>query len=262
MKFGCCASIDQAQNVQAAGFDFIECTVVSLVPEKNDNEFAEVLKKYQESPVPIGACNVFLPGDMKIVGDTVNHNRIKTYVENALSRVKQIGADTIVFGSGGARTVPHGFSHDRAEEQIIQFLNLTADYAEPLDLTIVIEPLNKKESNIINSVREANDFAEIINRKSIQVLADFYHMDEEKEPLENMVKAQKNLKHIHVADTGRLAPGTGSYPYDHFVECLNRANYNGRVSIECGWNDFSNEIKNAREYLQECFKIPNDTARI
>ncbi|MEK3890504.1 sugar phosphate isomerase/epimerase family protein [Bacillus sp. FSL K6-3431] len=259
MKFGCCANLDQAYQIYNAGFDFIECTVVSLMPEKNDSEFAEVLNKYQESPIPIEAFNVFLPGDMKIVGETVDLNRIKTYVETALSRVNQIGADTIVFGSGGARTVPNGFSYDRSEEQILQFLNLTADFAEPLGLTIVIEPLNKKESNIINSVREAYDFAEIINRKSIRILADFYHMDEEDESLENIVLSKKYMRHIHVADSGRLAPGTGNYPYDHFVDCLNRANYNGHVSIECDWNDMNNEIMDARKYLQNCFKISNDT---
>lgn len=253
MKFGCCANIDQAENIHAAGFDFIECTVISLEPEKSDNEFGSVLNRYQNTPLPIEVCNVFLPGDMKIVGETVNHNRIKTYIEKALARVKQIRADTIVFGSGGARTIPSGFSHNRAEDQMLQFLNLVADYAEPLDLTIVIEPLNKKESNMINSVREAQDFAELINRKSIQVLADFYHMDEENESLENMVLAQKYLKHVHVADTGRLAPGTGNYPYERFVDNLKRANYSGRVSIECKWNDFQNELTSAREYLKACF---------
>ncbi|MFC0473020.1 sugar phosphate isomerase/epimerase family protein [Halalkalibacter kiskunsagensis] len=255
MRLGCCASIDQANVVHAAGFDFIECTVVSLIPERSEEDFAEVLKKYQESPIPVEVCNVFLPGDLKVVGESVDLGRINRYLKTSLARVKQIGADTIVFGSGGARTIPEGFSREKAEEQIFTFLDLAADYAEPLGLTIVIEPLNTKESNILNSVPEAVEFARKINRKSIQVLADFYHMDEEKEPLTNIVTMKEYVKHIHVADTGRLAPGSGQYPYQDFTDCLMRANYNGRVSIECGWHDFEDEAARAREYLESCFSI-------
>ncbi len=51
---------------------------------------------------------------------------------------------------------------------------MIADYADPLGITIVIEPLNTTESNIINSVPEAIDFANKVNRKSIHALADFF----------------------------------------------------------------------------------------
>jgi|SRR5690625_4909436 len=254
MKIGCCASIEQAQKLYEAGYDFIECTVVSLIPEKSDEEFAEVFKQYENSPLPVEAFNVLLPGDLKIVGPEVDQERIKKYMEVALARVKQIGGDTVVFGSGDARTyVNDDFPRGKAEEQIIDFLNISAPIAEALGIMIVIEPLNQGESNIINSVPEAVQFAKKVNHPSVQVLADFYHMDEENEPLENIVTSRTYVKHIHVADTGRLAPGTGKYPYGEFVDCVNRANYKGRISIECDWENFDQEIKQAREYLVSLF---------
>src|SRR5690606_15973185 len=124
-----------------------------------------------------------------------------------------------------------------------------------LGITIVIEPLNKKESNIINSVLEAEEYAKKVNRKSIQVLADFYHMDEENEPLENIMTAKEFLKHIHVADTGRFAPGTGQYPYNPFVDSLQRAYLNGRVSIQCKWNDLHKDLANFMKYIKEIFEM-------
>lgn len=253
MKFGYCADIEQADILQQAGYDFIECTVVSLIPEQGDEEFTEILRKFQESNLPVGACNVLLPEDLKITGETVNEERIKRYMEKALYRVKQIGADIVVFGSGAARSFSEEFPREKAKDQIIRFLHIAADYAERLGITIVIEPLNKKESNIINSVPEAVEFAEKVNRKPIQVLADFYHMDEENEPLGNIVSSKKYLKHIHVADTGRFSPGTGNYPYEEFVNQVKQADYNGRISIECSCNDFEKEVKSARKYLEEVF---------
>ncbi|SDN07315.1 Sugar phosphate isomerase/epimerase [Fictibacillus solisalsi] len=248
MKLGCCTTIDNSVIVKKAGFDFLECTVVSLVPE-HDDDFPAILESYQESELPVEACNIFLPGSLKITGEHVNISSVERYVEKALLRVKQIGADTVVFGSGGARSLPEGFSREKGEEQVVRFLDLVANYSDPLGLTIVIEPLNRKESNIINSVPEAVAIAKKVNRPSIQVLADFYHMDEENEPLQHLVSEKDYIRHIHVADSGRRAPGTGTYPYERFVSCLGEAGYNGRVSIECQWQDFEAEAGAARQFL-------------
>ncbi|MDN4524067.1 sugar phosphate isomerase/epimerase family protein [Fictibacillus fluitans] len=248
MKLGCCTTIDNSAIAKNAGFDFLECTVVSLVPE-NDDEFPAILERYQDCGLPVEACNIFLPGSLKVTGEHVNISSVERYVEKALLRVKQIGADTIVFGSGGARSLPEGFSREKGQEQIVQFLGLVANYSDSLGITIVIEPLNQKESNIINSVPEAVEIAKRVNRPSIKVLADFYHMDEENEPLEHLVSEKDYIRHIHVADSGRRAPGTGTYPYDRFVSCLSGAGYNGRISIECQWQDFEAEAAAARQFL-------------
>ena len=254
MKLGVCAGIHQADTLRQAGYDFIECPVVSLEPEKPEAEVRSMLQQYIESPLPVEVCNMFLPGDLHVVGEKVNEERIRSYVEKALTRVKQIGADTVVFGSGRARMVPDRFDRSKAEHQLLQFLNIAADYADPLGVTIAIEPLNKLECNIINSVPEAVHYAQQVNRKSIRVLADFYHMEMEKEPLSNLVAAKKYLAHVHVADSERLAPGTGQYPYDAFAALLREAGYRGRISIECGrWNQFEQEVEASQKYLAQFF---------
>lgn len=255
MIFGCCASIDKAESVKRAGFDYLEATVTSLIPDEDDNKFAPVLKQYQDSPVPVAAFNVFLPRDLKVVGPDIDQARLERYVSRALARIQAVGATIAVFGSGGSRSVPEGFSRSQATDQIVEFLQLVADAAEQTDVTIAIEPLNRKESNIINSVAEGVEIAKRVNRPSIQVLADFYHMDEDDEPLDAISEYKEWLAHIHVADTGRLAPGTGSYPYATFVDQLRQADYQGMVSVECRWNDFEPEATAAAQYLRRVFGV-------
>jgi len=253
MRFGCCCSIEQAEIAHAAGFDYVECTVVSLLPEANEAMFAPVLEKYRATPLPVRACNVFLPGDLKVVGPAVDRLRVESYVRTALRRVRLIGADVVVFGSGKARLVPDDFARSDAETQLVNFLHFVADVATTHGITVVIEPLNRKESNILNSVAEAVALARRVNRPSIRVLADFYHMDEEQEPLRHLVDYKDWLAHIHVADSERRAPGTGAYPYPEFVDLLRQANYDGMVSIECRWDDFAAEAEPARRFLQQVF---------
>lgn len=254
MRFGCCCSIEQAAVAHAAGFDYIECTVVSLLPEATEPIFAPVLEKYQAAPLPVSACNVFLPGDLKVVGPDVEWSRVEHYVRTALRRVRLVGANLVVFGSGKARMVPDDFARADAEAQLVDFLQLVGDVAHAHAMTVVIEPLNRKESNILNSVAEGVALAERVNRPAIRVLADFYHMDEEQEPLRALVDYKEWLTHIHVADTGRRAPGTGSYPYAEFVDLLDQAGYDGLVSIECRWEEFAAEAGPACRYLHEVFR--------
>jgi sugar phosphate isomerase/epimerase len=172
-------------------------------------------------------------------------------VDSALARVHQIGGEVVVFGSGAARAIPDGFALREARRQTIRFLHRVADAAERHGVTVVIEPLNRKESNTILSVAEGVNLAAEVNRPSIKVLADFYHMDEEFEPLTHLTQYSDWLKHIHVADSGRGAPGSGQYPYTEFAERLHRAGYDGMVSIECRWRDFATEARPALEFLRQ-----------
>ncbi|GAE94309.1 hypothetical protein JCM21714_3456 [Gracilibacillus boraciitolerans JCM 21714] len=249
---GVCGTIEDAQIIKEAGYNFLECTVTSLMPE-DDQQFDAIWEKYKKCPLPIETCNILLPGDLPVTGPNVETARIRSYIDTAMHRVKMIGADTVVFGSGKARSFPEGFSKIEAEAQIIVFLTMVAQVIEPLHITLVIEPLNKKESNIINSVPEAIELAKKISHPSIQVLADLYHMEEEKEPLSHLITAKDCLKHVHVADSGRMAPGRGTYPYREFKQYLAEAGYNNRISIECEWNHVEQELKDAKAFLDTVF---------
>lgn len=254
IRLGCCCAIEQAALAQAAGFDYLECTVVSLQPEADDASAAPILAAYGAAPLPVDAFNVLLPRDLKVVGPEVDWPRVERYVASALARVAAVGARRVVFGSGGARNVPDGFDRAQAEEQLVRFLGLLADQAEPRAITVVIEPLNRKESNILNDVPEAVRLAQRVNRPSIRVLADLYHMQEEGEPLAHISSNGAWLAHIHVADSGRLAPGTGAYPYREFARELSAMGYGrgewGGISVECRWQDFGREAPAAVEFLR------------
>lgn len=251
MKIGCCSAIENAALLQEAGFDYIECTVTSLAAEESDEHFAPILAQYRASPLPTPVLNVFLPGDLKVVGQAVDWLRVEKYVNSALARANQIGAGMIVFGSGRSRSIPDGFDRAEAWSQLVRFLQITADAADANDVVIVIEPLNTKESNVLNSVAEGVQLAQEVNRASIRVLADFYHMDEENEALDHLVQYADWLEHIHVADTDRRAPGTGSYPYAEFAQKLHQSGYDGLVSVECRWEDLAAEAAPSARFLRQ-----------
>lgn len=249
-QLGCCASIDKAQIVHDAGFDYIECGLVSLLGEEDEAAFAPVRAQFENAPLPTPVFNLFLPGEIKVVGPDVDWERVRGYVETALTRARSLGAEVLVFGSGRSRQIPDGFAREEAMAQLVRFLTTVADVAERVGVVIAIEPLNRRESNVINSVAEGVELAQAVDRPSIRVLADFYHMDEEDEPLAHLLQYKEWLAHVHVADTNRGAPGTGSYPYAEFVENLYAAGYTGRISVECRWEDLAAEAEGAAQFLR------------
>jgi sugar phosphate isomerase/epimerase len=61
------------------------------------------------------------------------------------------------------------------------------------------------------------------------------------------------LAHTHTADTGRFAPGTGTYDHLAFFRALREANYDARLSVECTWRDFASEIGPALAHLRTAY---------
>lgn len=248
MKFGVCTSIDNAETAHAAGFDFIEPTVRSLCPQEPD--FDAIRAPFDSAPLPTPVFNVFVPAAVRLTGPEVDWAQVEGYLETASGRVAALGGKAIVFGSGGARQVPDGFPQNKAEAQLVRFLRLAGDVAVHTDVTIVIEPLNVRESNIINSVAAGMELAQRADHPRVRLLADLYHMMMDSEPLENITTCAQWLDHIHVADTDRGAPGSGSYPYEELFRRLHESGYNGRISIECRWDDFTAQAAESLTFLQ------------
>lgn len=251
-SFGWCSGIEDADKLKGLGFDFIECALTSLHLE-NDAVSAEKLPMYMNSPIPVRAFNIFFPGDLKVVGPDVDGERVKRYVHKAAMALNEIGARIAVLGSGRSRSVPEGWERKCAEEQFVWMLERISEEFAGTGVTLAIEPLNTKESNIVNSVSEAVSFAKLVNHPSIKVLADFYHMDEEREPLQTLVDNKNWLAHIHVADTGRFAPGSGQYPYPQFVAALRAAGYSGMISAECTVTNADAEYRSGLDFMKRSF---------
>ena len=195
---GITRTIAEAAALRDAGADYIEPGVgPTLVPDKPDADFEAVLAQLRALPIPVKACNVFIPGALKLVGEQANHDAEAAYAETALRRAGFVGIATIVFGSGGARRVPDGFDPARAREQFIAFAKRIAPAAAKAGVTLALEPLNRKECNIINSLAEGAAIVDAVAHPAFRLHADVYHMLQEDEPPEEIVRAGARIVHAH-----------------------------------------------------------------
>jgi sugar phosphate isomerase/epimerase len=239
---GVCLDASKFDAAQAAGFDYVEIGA-SRVAGLPDAEFATLVAQVQQLRIPVAAANTFLPGTLKVVGPEIDKTKQEAYVETCLARLQKLGVKVVVFGSGGARRVPDGFSRDEAFNQLVDFCRRIAPIAGKHGITIAIEPLRRQETNIINTAREGLALAKAVDRPEIRLLVDFYHLSEEAESPDILLEAGRMVVHVHVANPkGRVYPlGADEAAYAPFFANLCKIGYPGRVSVEASTKDFEAE---------------------
>lgn len=252
MRIGCCLPRERLTLARDIGFDFAELAVVeSLLPLEGDATWRPIAAEIESARLPVEVTNVFFPGTWRLTGPAADMDTTRRYGEVAIRRAATLGVTVMVLGSGAARSSPEGWPQERALEQLRQVLTIMGDVGARYGVAIALEPLRRQESNIINTVADAVALAAPLQHPHVGVLADLYHMVEEQEPLDNLLAADGLLWHVHLADTGRKAPGTGAYDYPGVLARLKQMGYLGRLSIECSWDDWETESRAALGFLRQ-----------
>jgi sugar phosphate isomerase/epimerase len=230
-QFGWCGHPEQALLMQQAGVNYFEGQLAPMQLE-DDSAFAIAKAQIRDLALPARAFNMLFPANLKIVGPDKDVRRNRNYFDRVVALLAIAKTDILVLGSGASRNIPAGWTVEQAEEDFLATLAWCAQGLQGLPTTLVIEPLNRKESSLINCVADGVRLAKVLNHPQVRALADFFHMDQESEPLNVLAEHTDWLAHIHLADTGRQNPGTGSYDYDSFFGNLKQGGYCGRLSIE------------------------------
>ncbi len=252
MRFGICRGLEDMEAAARAGFDYVEPPVREIAPAVGEGDMEALVRRAADSPIKPEAFNCFIPGDLKVTGPDASIDALREYVESVLPRAAALGAEVIVFGSGGARGVPEGFPEEAAWRQIEAFLHAINPAAASSGIEIAVEPLRAGECNIINRVSEAHALAARLELSHVKALADLYHMGQESEPLDSIAAAGDCLRHVHIAHpvTRQCPLPDDGYDYAPFFRELAGAGYDARVSFECGWDNFDEQAPRSLEYIR------------
>ncbi len=260
MKIGICGGLsghnadgrafDFLPAAREAGFDYVELNL-SAVAALDETEFADMLKRVQAGGIPVEACNVMFPGTIRLTGPAADPRITRGYLEKAYARAAQLGIRAMVFGSGGARNVPDGFPLEQAWLQLVEMLRMAGEIAARHDLTIAIEPLNKAESNIIQTASEGFTLTKLVGHPNVKLLVDYYHMHKDGEDCGIIRTAGDLIAHAHFADPqGRCYPEQEKPAFKAFFDPLKAIGYSGRVSLEAGYTDFVPQAAQARRVMR------------
>ncbi|HJY24920.1 MAG TPA: sugar phosphate isomerase/epimerase family protein [Actinomycetes bacterium] len=116
---------------------------------------------------------------------------------------------------------------------LLEALNVLGEHARSLGVLICLEPLNRYEDHMVNTIEQAVELCRETQLPSVRVAADTYHMNiEEMDPAASLLKAQGWLGHVQVSDSNRLEPGAGHIDWSTMLAALDAASYTGWLAFE------------------------------
>lgn len=159
-----------------------------------------------------------------------------SYIESCLDMCAELGvsffAGPMYSAVGKARMLK---PEQRKAEWDLAVSNLqkVCEMAGERGLKIALEPLNRFESDLVNTAQDVMRMVNDINHPAANVILDSFHMSIEERDVEQAIKTVGDkLIHLQVSENYRGAPGSGQTPWDAYRRGLEAINYKGIVSIE------------------------------
>lgn len=221
------------------GFDAVEIPVED--PGLIDNKL--VKRALDDHGLQGIVCGAFGPTRDLTHEDPAVHQQCFDYLEKCFDLCNAIDA-TFLAGPmysavGKARMVP---PKQRKKEWDLAVSNLhkVCEMAGPRGLSIALEPLNRFESDLVNTAEDVVRMAQDIDHPSARVMLDSFHMTIEERDIEQAILTTGDkLIHVQVSENYRGTPGTGLTPWEAFRSGIEKVGYRGVISIE----SFTPEIK-------------------
>ncbi len=124
-------------------------------------------------------------------------------------------------------------SQQQAMRWMIDALQTCCAAAAPHGVRLALEPINRYETTLINSVADGLALVEQVGAENFGLLLDTFHMNIEDASLTGAIRAAgERIFHFHVADSNRWYPGAGHIDFRAVLETLENTGYQGFISGE------------------------------
>ncbi len=226
--------MEKFRYIKAMGFDGFEIDGKLLV----DN-LAQVKAAIHETGLPVvTACG----GYDGWIGDFIEERRLNGIAQIAriLEALAEVGGKGIIVPAAWGMftyrlppmTSPRSVEGDR--KAVSDSLRQLDAVARRTGTIIFLEPLNRYQDHMINTLAEARRYIDEGGYRNVQIIGDFYHMNIEEDDLSAALTSQRDLLgHVHLADNHRYQPGSGCIDFKKHFDTLRANDYDGWVVYEC-----------------------------
>lgn len=219
------------------GFDAIELFAPSP-SEVAIDELKSLLEKHRLQLAAVGTGAGMVKHGLNLTdSDPDKREKAKDFIRSMIEYGSHFDAPAIIGSMQGRWAGP--ISRELALDWLRSALNELGDHAESHGVTLIYEPLNRYETNLIKTVADGVAFLNTLNSRNIQLLADLFHMNIEEANVADAIRVGKGvIGHVHFVDSNRQAAGLGHTNFEPIVAALIDSNYDGYLSAEAfPWPD-------------------------
>lgn len=187
-------------------------------------------------------CGIFGP-DRDLRGDKQQQKNCLQYLAATVDAAVILGAPVIIGPVYSAVGRANAYSPQERKAQwktVANNLKQACAYAEPKGIAFAMEPLNRFETDFINTCEQVMQMIRDVDSSALKVHLDTFHMNiEEKDSAAAILRAGKHLAHFHACGCDRGVPGDDHIAWPDIARALKKIKYDGAVVIE----SFSQEIE-------------------
>ena len=257
MRIGICLQPERIKLLKPGLADYAEMALFVL-SKMSEGEIKEMKKAIEDLGLKAETSNGFLPGDeIMMCGENYKLGSIVEYTKAAFDKAAILGIDTFVLGSAKARFIKPEDNFSECMKQIEESTVAIGDVATEYGVTVVLEPLNHRETNTLKRVSECAELVRRLNHPNIMLLADIFHWSVEEEPASAIYENGDILRHVHIANPiTRFAPkADDGYDYLPLKNMLDKAGYDGRMSLEAIYaEDYTADTSLSLPFIKSIFK--------
>lgn len=218
-------------HASSLGFDGVELFTASA-DAIVVSELKALLDKYHLQLAAVGT------GAGKVIhGLTLCHPdpKIRQQAIEFITQMMDFGAQfnaPAIIGSMQGQVLPSE-NRELALQYLAESLLTLGKHASSLGVSLIYEPLNRYETNLMNTLGQGAAFLEKHQIEHVGLLADLFHMNIEEVDLgESILENKNSIIHVHFADSNRRPVGNGHTHLSDVAKALKKINYHGFISAE------------------------------
>lgn len=221
------------------GFDSVEIALENAT----DIDAAAVKKALDENGLVCGSVCAAMGDGRDLRGSEDEQRGAMEYLKSVLDVLPQLGCPILagpLYSRVGRAEPVEEADYATQWETVVGHLKTLSEYAENLGVQLAIEPLNRYETDFINTAAQGLKMIGDVGSNSLLLHLDTYHMNiEEKDPAEAILNAGSKLGHFHGCGSDRGTPGGDQIGWDKIIAALHQVGYDRGVVIE----SFTKDVK-------------------
>jgi D-psicose/D-tagatose/L-ribulose 3-epimerase len=226
------ASLDLIDHARRIGFDIIEICIED--PATVDVE--RIKPRLASVGIAATVCGAFGPDRDLSSEDPARQAQSISYLARCIEIAVALGSNVVLgpmYACVGNTQLLDPPARARQWRRSVENLQKVADLAAGHGVRLALEPLNRFETDLVNTVDQALRMIGDVGRPNVGLLLDTFHMNiEEVDIPAALRRAGEHIFEIHACANDRGTPGRDHLPWPDIVRALRDVSYQGPVVIE------------------------------
>ena len=218
------------EKLKALGYDGVELPMFEGTPE----HYQDVGRLLRDCGLEATTCAIMTEAENPISPDALIRAEAGKRLRWAIDCTHALGGGVVMGPFHSPLGVFSGNGASEAEfDRLAEVMRAGAAYGADVGVALSLEPLNRFECYVLNTMAQAGALARRVDHPNFGVTYDTFHANiEERDPIAAFTAHAGAVNHIHLSENDRGIPGRGHVPFGPTIRAIRATGYDGWLTVE------------------------------